>query len=130
MGTDGENAFFCQVVRQGDTFEFFCPDGYYVEGQSHTTTSVVKECLSDGSFTQALDTESCVLIPCDQDDIDALTPAEGDFETTSVGEISPPGAIRYTCVDTNKVSELRFSLVKSWIMVTEQELGLFLCLRK
>ena len=91
-------------LRAGDTHEFVCPDGFFVEGQSHYVTSLVSQCLPTGIFEQT--TLKCFLIPCTQIDIDSLTfntTYDGIFATSSSGDIVPADSIGFDCVDSTKV---------------------------
>lgn len=94
-------------LRAGDTHEFVCPDGFFVEGQSHYITSIVAECLPTGIFEQTV--LKCFLIPCTQVDIDALTfntSYDGVLATTSTGEIMPADSIAFNCIDPTMVGDL------------------------
>ncbi len=90
------------VIRTGDLADWECADGYYVEGTSdYTRTTVQKECQSDGTFPDQI--EKCRQIPCDQADIEAVTPVEGDFVTIATGETPVNTEIQFTCTDDTKV---------------------------
>ena len=109
------------VIRTGDTYEFFCPDGFYVEGMTETDISVIKPCLYTGLFE--FETKTCVLIPCNDADILAITPPEGDFETTASGEIMPADPIYFTCVAPNTVSLFPFYKIAHDFMVLHEDVG-------
>ena len=90
------------VVRTGDTALFTCPDGFYVESNTHDVSTVEKNCTWEGEF----ETESakCLLIPCTMDKITEITPVEGDFEPVLPTEKHPAESLEFQCTEPDKVT--------------------------